>query len=81
MSSHYDKTPRPLLRRTTMSLQAAVDATTNDEHRDQGASMVEYAVLLVLILLAAFFTVQIFGDSLVALFDAMGNAFADADNG
>lgn len=58
-----------------MSLQAAVDATTDDDRRDQGASMVEYAVLLVLILLAAFFTVQIFGDSLVGLFDAMSDAF------
>ena len=51
---------------------APVEAVPTNE---RGASMVEYAMLLVLILVAAFFTVQIFGDSLVALFDAMSGAF------
>lgn len=63
-----------------MMLQAALDRTTADESNDRGAAMVEYALLLVLVLLVAFFTVKIFGDSLVALFDASANTLETAPN-
>ena len=76
----HDNTPMPLVRKTTVVLQAAFDGATDDEYRDQGASMVEYALLLVLVLLVAFFTVKIFGDSLVALFDTSASTLEDAPN-
>ena len=72
--------PLPLMRRTTMTLQAALDSATDNESNDEGASIVEYALLLVLVLLVAFFTVRIFGDSLVALFDSSGSAIENAPN-
>ncbi len=75
-----DNTPLPLARRTAVVLQAAIDDATANESKDQGASMVEYALLLVLVLLVAFFTVQIFGDSLVGLFDASANTLDNAPN-
>ncbi len=80
MSGVENNTPLPLVRRTTMALHAAIDGATDDESSDQGASMVEYALLLVLVLLVAFFTVQVFGDSLVGLFDASGNTLENAPN-
>ena len=76
----HDNTALPLVRKTTMALQAAIDGATDDEYRDQGASMVEYALLLVLVLLVAFFTVKIFGDSLVALFDTSASTLEGAPN-
>lgn len=78
--AHDNNTPMPLIRKTTMALQTAFDNATDGEPRDQGASMVEYALLLVLVLLVAFFTVKIFGDSLVALFDTSAGAIDNAPN-
>lgn len=80
MHGAHDNTPMPLVRRTTVALQAAFDDATDGEQRDQGASMVEYALLLVLVLLVAFFTVKIFGDSLVALFETSASTLDDAPN-
>ena len=61
-------------------VQAALAGATDSESNDRGASMVEYALLLVLVLLVSFFTVQVFGESLVGLFDASANTLENAPN-
>lgn len=77
---HNNNTPMPVIRKAAVALQAAFADATNRAPRDRGASMVEYALLLVLVLLVAFFTVKIFGDSLVALFDTSAGAIDNAPN-
>jgi len=42
---------------------------------ERGAGLVEYALLLVLVLLVAFASIKIFGDSVVAAFGSSGEAF------
>jgi Flp pilus assembly pilin Flp len=44
----------------------------------RGAAMVEYALLLVLVLLVAFFSLKVFGETLVAVFDTSSNALDSA---
>lgn len=77
MSGVNDNT-RAARRAGTMLHALILDAS--ERSNDRGASMVEYGLLLVFVLLAAFFTVQIFGDSLVGLFDASANTLESAPN-
>ena len=44
-------------------------------HAERGASLVEYGLLLVFVLLVAFASIQIFGETVVDTFDAGGEAF------
>lgn len=48
------------------------------ESNDRGASMVEYGLLLVFVLLAAFLSIQVFGETLVALFDTSASTLDNA---
>ena len=75
MAGQPDNTSRPCSHEATASPAAAPGSVATVEASERGASLVEYALLLILVLVVAFFTVQIFGDSLVALFDAMSGAF------
>ena len=66
---------------------ARTDAALLDERRepaaharDRGAGMVEYALLLVLVLLVAFLSVKFFGESVVGLFDGSAESFDSEPN-
>ena len=54
-------------------------APANDAVR-RGATMVEYALLLVFVLLAAFLSLKIFGESLVAVFETSADTIQNAPN-
>lgn len=47
---------------------------------ERGASLVEYGLLLAFVFIAVFLTVQVFGESLVGLFDASSAVIDDAPN-
>jgi len=53
-------------------------ATTDSESNDRGATMVEYGLLLAFVLLAAFFSLVVFGESLVGLFDTTSSTMDSA---
>ena len=45
---------------------------------DKGASMVEYALLVILIAIVAFVAVQVFGDTLSSTYTDIGNDLVEA---
>jgi len=63
--------PGDFMHRRTLQLQLAL----TEPSRDRGASMTEYALLLVLVFLAAFVSLVFFGDSVVSIFDSGGESF------
>ena len=50
---------------------------TNDRSKDRGASMVEYALLLVLIAIIAFVAVRLTGQSVSSAFSTVANGFTN----
>jgi Flp pilus assembly pilin Flp len=46
-----------------------MDAATGEASRDRGASMVEYGLMLILVLVVAFLSIKFFGETIVALFE------------
>lgn len=54
-------------------------APTNDAVR-RGATMVEYALLLVFVLLAALLSLKVFGETLVAVFETSADTVQTAPN-
>jgi len=52
--------------------------TTDRESNDRGATVVEYGLLLAFVLLAAFFSLVVFGESLVGLFDTTSSTMDSA---
>lgn len=48
--------------------------------RERGASITEYALLLVFVFIAALLSIRFFGDSIVALFETSSSTLDNAPN-
>ena len=80
MLGDYKDALQRLTYTTAIERETTAQPRNGAQPTNRGAAMVEYALLLVLVLLAAFFSVQVFGESLVALFDASGSTLENAPN-
>jgi len=80
MFGDHDETAQPEALSRASGLRSFIELHRKRGARDQGAALVEYALLLLLVFLAAILSIAIFGESLVALFDASANAFETAPN-
>jgi Flp pilus assembly pilin Flp len=80
MSGDHDEIAQPVTRSRVVGFRSLIEAIGRHWSRDEGAAMVEYGLLLLLVFLAAIFSIQLFGESLVALFDASVNTLENAPN-
>jgi Flp pilus assembly pilin Flp len=80
MSGDHDEIAQQVTRSRVVGFRSLIEAISKRWSRDEGAAMVEYGLLLLLVLLAALLSVQLFGESLVALFDASANTLENAPN-
>jgi len=83
MSGDHNNSISHILRNSaTTSRQALLDAideaTNHDDNLDRGATMVEYGVMLILVLVVAFLSVKFFGDTIVGVFETGNAAIEDA---
>ena len=83
MKRFHGRARQPLARHspvvgTIRFVESAQDSLRRLRSQDRGAAMVEYGLLLVLVALAAFFTVQVFGETLLELFETTVKVFDDA---
>lgn len=65
----------------TMSLYPRFIERIDRGERERGATLVEYGLLLVLVLIVAFVSLALFGDTIVAVFETSNDTLENAPNG